>query len=167
MKRTCVLSIGILLLFAVTMNSCSNDEKDFDYKDIIFEDNPTSLNGTWHLMKASYGWGGTREYDPGEITIAINESKSKITVKTDTNQELYFLKDGTYQYTTSTTRYRFYTYQWVEEDVPIIIIDVKDGFHKSGVEYTYSIKNGYLLFDACASADGYAYYFIKQLSNNR
>jgi hypothetical protein len=162
MKRK--LTFVILLLIMAGLNSSCSDE-NLDYEDIIFEKNPTSLEGTWHLMKVSAGVSGIQEYNPGDITITFNESKNTITTKANKGEHADFLNNGTYHYTTSTKKYRYYTYQWVEGEASVINIDIEDDMHKWTIEYIYRINDGGLVFDGGIANDGPGYYFKKQLSN--
>ena len=105
------------------------------------------------------------EYNPGDITITFNESKNTITTKANKGEHADFLNNGTYHYTTSTKKYRYYTYQWVEGEASVINIDIEDNMHKWTIEYIYRINDGGLVFDGGIANDGPGYYFKKQLSN--
>ena len=61
MKR--VIKNMMRLMVACVFAACSSsDDELMPGVTYLYEENPTTLEGTWHLVKANYGWGGIKEY---------------------------------------------------------------------------------------------------------
>ena len=167
MKQYAFLWMSALMVLAVSICSCSNDdepESELNPKSEVYESNPTTFNGIWHMVSADYGMGGTKTYPAGEITVTFNEAEKTMKVeKKDNNSS--FLKSGNYLYTTTTEKNRIYTYQWVDVEYQVIVIQYSDeAFGQREVKYSYGFFDGMLLFDDGIAYDGPGYYF-KKLAN--
>ena len=164
MKKNFLLWMGALLLLAVGICSCSDDsESELDPRGVVYESSPTTLDGIWHMVSASYGMGGTKTYSAGEITVTFNEAEK--TMKVEDKKNIYFLKSGNYPYKTTTEKSRIYTYQWVDVEYQVIIIQYSDeAFGNREVRYTYGFHEGMLCLDGGMASDGPGYYF-KKLAN--
>ena len=162
MKKSYFLWISALLILVGGISSCSNDdESETNLKEVVFENNPTTLNGIWHMVSASFGLGGTESYQAGEITITFDETEK--TMKVENRKNIHFLKNGNYTFKTTIEKSRIYTYQWVDVENQVITIQYSvdtDDFRE--VKYTYGIQDGILYFDGGIASDGPGYYFKKQ-----
>ena len=159
--------MSALMVLAVSICSCSNDdepESELNPKSEVYESNPTTFNGIWHMVSADYGMGGTKTYPAGEITVTFNEAEKTMKVeKKDNNSS--FLKSGNYSYTTTTEKSRIYTYQWVDVEYRVIVIQYSDeAFGPREVKFTYGFNDGMLLLDDGMAYDGPGYFF-KKLAN--
>jgi len=168
--------MGALLISVVGMSSCSkDDESELDPKldtvliidsiptDVIYENNPTTLEGVWHMVSANYGFGGEKTIQAGEIMVTFNEAEK--TMKIENKGSYHFLNSGNYPFKTTTEQRRIYTYQWVDVEYPVIIIQYSDeAFGEREVRYTNSFYNGMLCLDGGMAYDGPGYYF-KKLAN--
>ena len=167
MKQYAFLWMSALMVLAVSICSCSNDdepESELNPKSEVYESNPTIFNGIWHMVSAYYGMGGTYTYPAGEITVTFNEAEKTMKVE-DKKNTSSFLKSGIYPYTTTTEKSRIYTYQWVDVEYQVIVIQYSDeAFGERKVSYTYFFYNGELILDGGVAYDGPGYYF-KKLAN--
>lgn len=164
MKQYAFLWMSALMVLAVSICSCSNDdepESELNPKSEVYESNPTTLNGIWHMVSAYYGMGGTYTYPAGEITVTFNEAEKTMKVE-DKKNTSSFLKSGNYTYTTTTEKSRIYTYQWVDVEYRVIVIQYSDeAFGPREVKFTYGFNDGMLLLDGGIAYDGPGYYFKK------
>lgn len=171
MKQYTFLWMSALMVLAVSICSCSNDDEpeselnsELNPKSEVYESNPTTLNGIWHMVSADYGMGGTYTYPAGEITVTFNEAEKTMKVE-DKKNTSSFLKSGNYTYTTTTEKSRIYTYQWVDVEYRVIVIQYSDeAFGQREVKYTYGFNDGMLLLDDGMAYDGPGYFF-KKLAN--
>ena len=157
-----MLWMSLLLLTLAGLSSCSSDddESELNLKDAVYESNPTTLDGTWHMVSASYGWGGTKTYQAGEVTVTFNEAEK--TMKVEDKKNIHFLKSGNYPYNTTTEKSRIYTYQWVDVEYQKIVIQYSDeAFGEREVRYTYGFYDGMLCLDGGIASDGPGYYLMK------
>ena len=154
MKKNLLFWIGavLLLVLGAGLGSCSNDEESE-------ESNPTTLDGTWHMVSAMVGEGYYREeYQAGEVTITFDDKSKNLIVENNSNKEIPFLKSGNYSYNTRTEQRRMLTYQWVDVEYNVITIQSHD-FRE--VKYTYRLYDGTLCLDGGMEADGPGYFFKK------
>jgi len=148
------------MLMIVSIGCSNDDESELNPRDVVYESNPTTLDGIWHMVSASYGEGGTETYQAGEITVTFNEAKK--TMKVEDKKNIYFLKSGNYSYNTTIEKSRIYTYQWVDVEYQKIVIQYSDeAFGERKVSYTYFFYNGELILDGGVAYDGPGYYFKK------
>ena len=167
MKREMFLWMSVLLLMIAGLSSCcSDDESDLNSKDVVYESNPKTINGTWYMVSANYGFGGTEKYQAGEISVTFNEATKTMSIEDKKN--INFLKSGNYPYEITTEKRRIYTYQWVDVENQVIVIHYSDEVYGNrDVRYVYSFYDGMLVLDGGMASDGSGYYFkkIKDLSN--
>ena len=150
MKTKTIIGMMLMLMALVGMSSCSSDDE--------VDSGLMTSEGTWNMVKASYGFGGVQEYQAGEVTISFND-KSLI-VKN--NKGINFLKSGTYPYKTETEQRRILTYEWVDVEYHVIVIDYTDeAWGNREVKYTYEYRDGMLVLDGGSASDGPCYYFRK------
>ena len=132
MKR--VIKNMMRLMVACVFAACSSsDDELMPGAPFIYEENPTTLEGTWHLVKANYGWGGIKEYPHSH--------------KDDEKNTKPFLDDGTYTYQILEAKHDGGSKRLAingSEDGPAF------GFH-----------DGMLIIDYGMAADGPGYYFKK------
>ena len=76
MKKSILFWIGVLVVTLSTgLSSCNTDgESDFNTGNVNYESNPINLNGTWHMVSASFGFGGTVEYRASEKSVTFDEA---------------------------------------------------------------------------------------------
>lgn len=159
MKKIMFLWMSVLCLTITGLSSCSGDD-DADNNGFMYESNPKSLNGTWHLVSASYGLGGTENYQGGEVSVTFNELKKTMIV--DNKQNTNFLKSGNFPYEITTEKRRIYTYQWVDLEYQVITIHYTDeAYGHQNIRYIYNFHDGMLVLDGGIDADGPGYYFKK------
>ena len=65
MKNTTFLSIFVAIAFCLCGCSSDDNNSNPDVGAYKYEDNPTMLEGTWHLAKANFSFGGIYEFEPG------------------------------------------------------------------------------------------------------
>ena len=158
------LYLFLPLLLALILGSvgCSKDDAtDVDPTDEAYESNPTTLNGTWHMISASYGLGGVKSYQSGEITVTFNEAEK--TMKVDDKKNIEFLKSGDYPYEITNEKSSILSKgQWIDVDNQVIVIHYNDEGHNRENKYIYQFYNGMLVLDGGISCDGPGY-FLKKL----
>ena len=164
MKKSNLFWFCAALMLAISMSSCSSDDEtvmkiaeEGDSGDTKPEDKAFSLEGTWQMVKASYAFQGSEQFDAGDITITFNKNKTLTVVN---NRPEHFLKSGTYPYTTTVERKRIYTYKWVEVELKHVVIETPEsasGSHKTSYGYSYS--DGMLILDGGMESDGPGYFF--------
>ena len=161
-----MLWMSLLLLTLAGLSSCSSDddESELNLKDAVYESNPTTLDGTWHMVSASYGWGGTKTYQAGEVTVTINEAEK--TMKVEEKKDL-FLKSGYYSFKTITEKRRIYNNQWVDAEYQVMVVQYPDeAYGEREVKYNYDFHDGMLFLDGGMASDGPGYYFKKPVRNH-
>ena len=75
MRKNFLLWMGVALMMAIGMSSCSSDDDDYSYVQ-EFGDNNNKENfiGTWHLLHCYKGWGIKDDYDAGEVTVTFTKN---------------------------------------------------------------------------------------------
>ena len=64
-----------------------------------YEDNPTTLEGTWHLAKANFSFGGIYEFEPGDVIVYFNPNHTvQVINKSETKERKPFMDSGFYSY---------------------------------------------------------------------
>lgn len=161
MKKNCIFWMGVLFLTIAGLSSCSSDDSDSVSNGVVYESNPRTLNGTWHMVSASYGFGGEEKYQPGETTVTFNEAAKTINVENKKN--VRFLKSGSYPYDVTTEKRSIYTYQWVEAELQVMVIHYNDeeGYGNCNLRYFYGFQDGMLVLDGGMASDGPGFYFKK------
>lgn len=160
MKKSRILWICALLMLTIGMSSCSDDESES--QGVNYVDNPKTLDGTWFLVKASYGFGGIKEYAPGEIAISINKSNKTLSVDVQNDEQAReFLKSGTYPYTTAKETRQIFTKDWMNVEYEVMSIQVSDELGSHEVKYDYYFRDGMLFLDGGVAVDGPGYFFKK------
>ena len=151
MRKNLLLCLSALLL-TIGWSSCSKDDE--------VDNRLTTLDGTWNLVKASYGLVGIQEYQAGEVTITFNNKYKRIVVKND--KGIDFLKSGVYPYKIETEQRRILTYEWVDVEYQVIVINYTDEvWGDREVRYIYDFSDGMLVLDGDMAADGPGYYFTR------
>ena len=145
MKR--VIKNMMRLMVACFFAACSSsDDELMPGVPFVYEENPTTLEGTWHLVKANYGWGGIKEYPEGDIEVVFNPSTMLVINHSDSQEESPFI-DGTYTYQILEAKHDGGSKRLAfngKEDGPAF------GFH-----------DGMLVIDYGMAADGPGYYLKK------
>ena len=145
MKR--VIKNMMRLMVACIFAACSSsDDELMPGAPFVYEENPTTLEGTWHLVKANYGWGGIKEYPEGDIEVVFNPNTMVVINHSDSQEESPFI-DGTYTYQILEAKYDGGAKRLAingKEDGPAF------GFH-----------DGMLIIDYGMAADGPGYYLKK------
>ena len=96
MKR--VIKNMMRLMVACVFAACSSsDDELMPGVTYLYEENPTTLEGTWHLVEANYGWGGIKEYPEGDIEVVFTPNTMLVINHSDSKEESPFI-DGTYTY---------------------------------------------------------------------
>ena len=160
-----LLWMSLLLLTLSGLGSCSSDddESELNLKTVVYESNPTTLDGTWHMVSVSYGWGGTETYQAGEVTVTFNEAEK--TMKVEAKNDL-FLRSGSYSFKTTTEKRRIYTGQLVDAEYQVMVVQYHDeALGDREVKYTYDFHDGMLFLDGGMASDGPGYYFKKPVRN--
>ena len=148
-------------------NSMSGTWGEGSYESSIeYEENPTTLMGTWHLVKANYAWGGIREYVGKSTSMTISYNNYLIVDHIE-GEEKTFLYGGIYDYTLSTDN--------ADQVITIKASDIEnyydlfqgpDEFRDIEYKFYYSIQDGMLFFDGGVALDGPGYYFKKVIKND-
>lgn len=162
MKKSILFWIGVLVVTLSTgLSSCNTDgESDFNTGNVNYESNPINLNGTWHMVSASFGFGGTVEYRASEISVTFDEATKTMNVENKKNTA--FLKSGSFSYEITTERRQIYTYQWVDVEYQVVVIHYSvEASGNRDVRYIYSFHDGMLVLDSGMASDGPGYYLKK------
>ena len=133
---------------AVGMSSCSSDDENV----AVYEENPTTLNGMWHLVKADFGMGGIRDYEAGDVTIYFYPNQ---TVQVETKEVNVFMATGTYSYTIIETQTNKY------DGTVFTTINL------GGQQCTYWFKDGIMVLDFGMACDAPGYYFKKKVQHTQ
>jgi hypothetical protein len=122
----------------------SLNDVDRDLSTNLYEENPTTLKGTWHLTQVGGGDMPNRSIIPGTVVLHFNADKTfKVTNETAT-----FLPSGTY------------SYEVVETNEYAGVTETK--INIEGQEpCTYHFFEGMLVLDYGMAYDGPGYFFRK------
>ena len=83
MKKSFLLWMGVALMMAIGMSSCSSDDDDYSYVQ-EFGDNNNKENfiGTWHLLHYYTGWGIKEDYEAGRLLLHSPKTETcKLSIK--------------------------------------------------------------------------------------
>ena len=121
-----------------------------------YEDNPTTLEGTWHLAKANFSFGGIYEFEPGDVTVRFfpNHVMSVIN-KSKTMEMKPFMDSGSYSYDiikTETNKYDGTVFTTI---------------NLNGQQCTYWFKDGMMTLDYGMTYDAPGFYFKKLKFTNQ
>ena len=142
MKKSYIIWMGAVLMLVISMSSCSSDDEDV----AVYDDNPTTLDGTWYLVKANFGWGGIRDYEAGDVTVCFYPNQ---TVQVETKEVKVFMATGTYSYKVIDTQTNKY------DGTVFTTINL------GGQQCTYWFEDGMMVLDYGMAYDGPGYYFKK------
>ncbi|MBQ9650170.1 MAG: hypothetical protein IJV25_07075 [Prevotella sp.] len=148
------------LMMVLGLCGCSDgDGSELDSGNLIFESNPTTLDGTWCMVSASFAENGIKEYQPDDVVVTFNAATG--TMRVENKRVNIFLKTGTYFYTTTTkkdpnfdTESRVLVIRWSDE-----------AFDDMEARCTYYFHDGMLCLDWGVAVDGPGYYFRKPIQN--
>ena len=143
MKKSFLLWMGAVLMLAVGMGSCSKS----DSEDIAaYEDNPTTLDGTWHLVKVNFGERGIHNYEVGDVIVCFYPNH---TLQVETKEVNVFMATGTYSYKIIETQTNKY------DGTVFTTINL------GGRQCTYWFEDGMMVLDFGMAYDAPGYYFKK------
>ena len=78
MKKRIFLAMSAVVMLAMGVCGCSNDDDKIvlwdDSPQLVYEDNPTTIDGVWCLVHFSNGWGSLKDYNAGELALKIDEA---------------------------------------------------------------------------------------------
>lgn len=115
-----------------------------------YEENPSTLVGTWHLVKANYSLGGIHNIAAGDVTIHFNPNQTmQVVNKSGTEEMTPFMDSGTYSYEVVKTE----TYNNNGTLLTTINLD--------GKECTYWFQDGMMILDYGMAYDAPGYFFKK------
>ena len=163
MKKSSLLWISAMLMIVIGMSSCSSDDEGNvvyveegnvvyeEEENVVYEDNPTTLEGTWHLVKAFFSFGGFHEVLAGDVAVDFYPNHTmQVINKSDTQERDLFITPGVYSYeivSNQTNKYDGTVYTTINLDVV--------------GSCTYWIKDGMLVLDFGMAFDAPGYYFKK------
>ena len=148
-------------------NSMSGTWEEGSYDSTYgYEVNPTTLIGTWHLVKANYAWEGIREYVGKSTSMTISYNNYLIVDHIE-GEEKTFLYGGIYDYTLSTDDAdQVITIKASNLEHFYDLFQGPDEFRDIEYKFTYRIQDGMLFFDGGVALDGPGYYFKKVIKND-
>ena len=114
-----------------------------------YEENPTTLEGAWHLVKANYGFGGICEFAPGDVTVYFNSDNTIRVINKDTKEMKHFKDSG------------FYSYEIIQTNINKTDGTVFTTINLDGQNCTYWFNNGMMILDYGMAFDAPGYYFKK------
>ena len=115
-----------------------------------YEDNPTTLEGTWHLAKANFSFGGIYEFEPGDVIVYFNPNHTvQVINKSETKERKPFMDSGFYSYEIIKTETNKY------DGMVFTTIDL------NGQQCTYWFKDGMMTLDYGMAYDAPGYFFKK------
>ena len=75
MRKNFLLWMGVALMMAIGMSSCSSDDDDYSYvQEFGDNNNKENIIGTWHLLQYYTGWGIKEDYEAGEVTVTFTKN---------------------------------------------------------------------------------------------
>ena len=120
------------------------NDVDHDVSSLLYENRPTTLEGTWNMVQVSGGWEGIQYIDAGNIVVHFYDD---YTMKVE-NHHLFFLPSGTYSYeVVETNEYPS------GKETKINIVGQQS--------CTYYFYEGMLVLDYGMAYDGPGYFFRK------
>ncbi len=134
----------------------SLDEADPEVVAYHYEDHPTTLEGVWHLTKAFYSFGGSKEFPAGDVTVYFNPNQTiHVAYKAETKETMPFLDSGSYSYKIIKT-------ETDEHDgTTHTTIDI------NGRQCTYWFKDDMMTLDFGMAYDAPGYFFKKLKFNDQ
>lgn len=144
----------MVMMSVCFLTACSENDTDSNLSDIgIYEENPTTLGGVWHLMKASYGLAGVEDIAAGDVTVYFNTDHTvQVINKTDETGRRHFLGSGNYSYEVVKTATN------INDNTLYTTINIDD---KTCV---YWFKDDTMILDFGMATDGEGFFF-KKLKN--
>ena len=121
-----------------------------------YEDNPTTLEGTWHLAKIAGGDAPERQIPAGEVTVYFNPNHTmQVINREDTEEMKPFMDSG------------FYSYEIIKTETNEYDGTVYTTINLDGEQCTYWFKDGMMTLDFGMAYDAPGYFFKKlKFSNN-
>ena len=120
-----------------------------------YEDNPTTLEGTWHLAQANFSFGGIHEFAAGEVTVYFNTNHTmQVINKEDTKEVKPFMDSG------------FYSYEIIKTETNKYDNTVYTTINLDGKQCTYWFKDGMMVLDYGMAYDAPGYFFKKLKFSN-
>ena len=150
MKR--IKGILFIMLAVSLFTACSSDDNNSnpDVGAYKYEDNPTMLEGTWHLAKANFSFGGIYEFEPGDVIVYFNPNHTvQVINKLETKEMKPFMDSGFYSYEIIKTETNKY------DGTVFTTIDI------NGQQCTYWFKDGMMTLDYGMAYDAPGYFFKK------
>ena len=115
-----------------------------------YEENPQTLEGVWHLVRADFSFGGMYDVQPGEVTVFFNPDHTMQVVNQILNKEkIPFMDSGSYSYESISTETNKYDGT------------VKTKINLNGRQCTYWFKDGMMILDFGMAYDAPGYFFKK------
>lgn len=115
-----------------------------------YEDNPTTLEGTWHLAKANFSFGGIYEFEPGDVIVYFNPNHTvQVINKSETKERKPFMDSG------------FYSYEIIKTETNKYDGTVFTTIDLNGQQCTYWFKDGMMTLDYGMAYDAPGYFFKK------
>ena len=127
----------------------SINDIDLEVIQYQYEEDPTTLEGIWHLTEAAYGDAGMRYFSPGDITVQFTANRTLQVVNSkDSPQQRHFMPTGTYSYNVIDS--------YKSNDRTHTTIDIE-----GQGQCTYSFFSGMLCLDFGMAYDAPGYFFRK------
>ena len=101
MKRVIKNILGLMVVCVFAACSKSSDEDILPPPIYEYEENPTTLEGTWHLVKSLHGLAGVVEYPAGDVEVYFTENTMEVkqhSHNADPKGLQPFLDSGKYTY---------------------------------------------------------------------
>ena len=150
MKNTTFLSIFVAIAFCLCGCSSDDNNSNPDVGAYKYEDNPTMLEGTWHLAKANFSFGGIYEFEPGDVTVYFNPNHTvQVINKSETKERKPFMDSG------------FYSYEIIKTETNKYDGTVFTTIDLNGQQCTYWFKDGMMTLDYGMAYDAPGYFFKK------
>lgn len=152
-QKSIIMTLALGILIMMTMASCNSDEDQdavTEGNNFAYEESPSTLEGTWHLTKAFYNYGGFQEINPGDVTVIFSSNHTmQVINKTEGNEVKHFMDSGTYPFDIVETTNSIY------DGITYTLLDI------DGKKCTYWLKDGMMTLDFGMAVDAPGYYFKK------